>query len=273
MVAFILASAFIIAIGEFRRRENGRLRRSQEALEERVQERTAQLNNANNSLRELTGRLLQLQDEERRRFARELHDSVGQVLAALSINLTMARNEIERLTKTASILSESEVLVQDMTKEVRTISYLLHPPLLDESGLSFALHWYTNGFAERSNIRVELECPDNLGRFSRELETAVFRVVQECLTNIHHHSGSPSAQVRIAHQDGVVLLEIQDQGKGIPQDKLIEMDSVGLPGIGIRGMRERVRQLGGHLDISSNKNGTTIRARFPLAGASSTAAA
>jgi signal transduction histidine kinase len=273
MVAFVFASAFIVAMGEFRRRENDRLQRSQEALEERIQERTAELNTANQSLRELTGRLLQLQDEERRRFARELHDSVGQVLAALSINLTTARGEIERLTKTANLLGESETLVQDMSKEVRTISYLLHPPLLDESGLSSALRWYTNGFAERSNIKVDLECPDGLGRFSREIETAVFRVVQECLTNIHRHSGSPSAMVRIANRNGVVLLEIQDQGKGIPQDKLIEMDSLGLPGVGIRGMRERIRQLGGNLDISSSSHGTTIRARLPFAGGACSAVA
>jgi signal transduction histidine kinase len=262
-----------VTMGEARRRENHKLRRSQEALEERVQERTAELNSANQSLRELTGRLLQLQDEERRRFARELHDSVGQVLAALSINLTTARSEIERLTKTANILSQSETLVQDMSKEVRTISYLLHPPLLDEAGLASALRWYIGGFAERSKIKVDLEFPDNFGRFSQEVETAVFRVVQECLTNIHRHSGSPSAKVRIVRHDDRVLVEVEDQGIGIPQDKLIEMDSVGLPGVGIRGMRERIRQLGGNLDISSSSNGTTIRARFPFAGASSTAAA
>lgn len=273
MVAFIFASAFIAAMGELRRRENDRLRRSQDALENRVQQRTAELDRANQSLRELTGRLLQLQDEERRRFARELHDSVGQVLAALSINLTTARGEIERLQKTVNVLGESEILVQEMSKEVRTISYLLHPPLLDESGLSSALRWYTSGFAERSNIRVQLECPDNLGRFSRELETAVFRVVQECLTNIHRHSGSPSAHVRVFRHDERVLVEVEDQGKGIPSEKLIEMDSAGLPGVGIRGMRERIRQLGGTLDINSSHNGTSIRARLPIAGASSTAAA
>lgn len=273
MVAFVLASTFIVAMGESRRRENDKLRKSQDALEVRVQERTTQLNTANQSLRELTGRLLQLQDEERRRFARELHDSVGQVLAALSINLTVARTEIERLTKTANVLSESEALVQDMTKEVRTISYLLHPPLLDESGLSSALRWYVNGFAERSNIKVDLQIPDDLGRFSREVETAVFRVVQECLTNIHRHSGSPVATVRVVRQDGHILLEVEDRGKGIPKDRLIEMDTAGLPGVGIRGMRERMRQLGGGLEVTSNGHGTNIRAELPLTATSSSAAA
>jgi len=273
MIAFVFASAFVVAMGEFRRRENNTLHRSQAALEERVQERTAQLNTANQSLRELTGRLLQLQDEERRRFARELHDSVGQVLAALSINLTTARSEIERLKRTVAVLSESETLVQEMSKEVRTISYLLHPPLLDESGLSSAVRWYINGFAERSNIKVDLECPDDLGRFSRELETAVFRVVQECLTNIHRHSGSAVAKVRIARHDGRVLVQVEDRGKGIPKDRLIEMDSAGMPGVEIRGMRERIRQLGGNLQVSSSSNGTIIRTQLPVAVTSSTAAA
>jgi signal transduction histidine kinase len=273
MLAFLLASGFVVTVGEACRRENEKLRRSQGALEDRVKERTADLDKVNQSLRELTARLLQLQDEERRRFARELHDSVGQVLAALSMNLSTARTDIERLAKTADTLSESETLVQEMSKEVRTISHLLHPPLLDEAGLSSALRWYIDGFAERSQIKVELEFPDNFGRLSQELETAIFRVVQECLTNIHRHSGSPVAKVRIAHSEDVVLVEVEDRGKGITPEKLIEMDSDGMPGVGIRGMRERIRQLGGRVDINSDSSGTTIRAHLPVASASSTAAA
>jgi signal transduction histidine kinase len=272
-LAFLLASGLVVTMGEARRRENEKLRKSQRTLEVCVKERTAELDSVNESLRELTARLLQLQDEERRRFARELHDSVGQLLAALGMNLSRARAEIERLTKAAETLSESETLVQEMSKEVRTISHLLHPPLLDERGLTSALRWYIGGFEERSGIKVDLELPDDFGRLSRELETTVFRVVQECLTNIHRHSGSAIAKIRMTHSGGLVLIEVEDEGKGIPREKLIEMDSAGLPGVGVRGMRERIRQLGGSLDIKSCSSGTIIRAGLPVASTSSTSAA
>lgn len=271
-LVFLLSSGMILAMGELHRRHIEKLRKSQGELEDRVRERTADLDTANQSLRELTARLLQLQDEERRRFARELHDSVGQVLAALGMNLTTVRSDIERLTKTANVLSESETLIQAMSREVRTISYLLHPPLLDEAGLSSAIRWFIDGFAERSNIKVDLEFPDNFGRFSREAETTVFRVVQECLTNIHRHSGSPIAKVSIAHSDGFVVVAVADRGKGIPSEKLTEMDSAGKLGIGIRGMRERLRQLSGSLEIDSNGSGTVVVARLPVAKTSSSAA-
>ena len=272
-IAFLLASGLVVIMGEARRRENQKLRDAQRTLEVRVKERTAELDNVNGSLRELTARLLHLQDEERRRFARELHDSVGQLLAALSMNLSTTRTEIERLAKAAETVQESEALVQEMSKEVRTISHLLHPPLLDERGLSSALRWYIDGFEERSRIKVDLELPDDFGRLPRELETAIFRVVQECLTNIHRHSESPIAKIRIAYSDDLVLVEVEDQGKGIPNERLIEMDSAGLPGVGVRGMRERIRQLGGSLEIKSGKNGTIIRAALPTASTSSDSAA
>ena len=159
MLVFLLASGAIVYMGEMRRRENERMRREQRSLEERVQERTAALDGANQNLHALSARLLQLQDEERRRFARELHDSVGQSLAGLTLNLSTIRADIERLAKTANALSESEAMVQEMSKEVRTISYLLHPPMLDEAGLASALRWYVEGFTQRSKIRVEAEFP------------------------------------------------------------------------------------------------------------------
>jgi len=269
VLAFLLASSVIVAMAEVHRRNNEALRRAQGELDERVKQRTAELDAANHGLRELSARLLQLQDDERRRFARELHDSVGQMLAALTMNLSA---DIERLTKTASSLTNSEALVQEMSKEVRTISHLLHPPLLDEAGLSSALRWYIDGFAERSKIKVDLEFPDDFGRLPRELEITIFRTVQECLTNIHRHSGSPTAKIRITRSGSRVRAEVEDRGKGIPLEKRIGMESAGTPGVGIRGMRERIRQLGGSLEINSDGKGTVIVARLPIADTSVLAA-
>ena len=268
-LAFVFTSAVIIALGEARRRDNERLRNAQGKLENRVQERTAELDSANQKLRRLTSRLLELQDEERRRIARELHDSIGQMLAALSMNLSAARADIDRLTKTTATLADSDNLVQEMCKEVRTISHLLHPPLLDEAGLASALAWYTDGFARRSNISVNLDCPDDFGRIPREMETAIFRFVQECLTNIHRHSGSPTAKIRLHRSNHEVIIQVEDKGKGIPSEKMDRMTSAGTPGVGITGMKERVRQLGGTLEISSDHAGTKIVARLPISEVSS----
>ena len=263
VLAFLLASGVIAAMAELHRRNNQALRRAQGELEDRVKERTVELDSANQGLRELSARLLQLQDEERRRIARELHDSVGQILAGLIMNISAVRADIERLTKTASALTDSEALAQEMNKEIRTISHLLHPPLLDEAGLASAIRWYIDGFAERSKIKVDLECPADFERLPRELEITIFRTVQECLTNVHRHSGSPIAKIRITRSASHVGVEIEDRGKGIPPEKRIAMESAGTPGVGIRGMRERIRQLGGSLEIHSDGKGTLIVARLP----------
>ncbi len=273
LLEFLLASAVVMTLGEARRRHNAGLLKAQGELEERVRERTKELNVANQGLRQLSGRILHMQDEERRRIARELHDSVGQTLAALSMNLTLVRADIERLTKTAAALADSEALVEDMTKEVRTISHLLHPPLLDEAGLASALRWYIEGFAQRSKIEVDLELPGDFDRLSQETETAIFRMVQESLTNIHRHSGSLLAKVRISRSNGEVRVEVADRGKGMAPDKQIELASVGPPGVGIRGMRERLRQLGGTLEIQSDGKGTVVTAHLPVTSISTTAAA
>jgi signal transduction histidine kinase len=267
--AFVFSSALVIAMAESRRRQNEILRKAQGELEARVLERTADLDSANDNLRELSARLLQLQDDERRRIARELHDSVGQMLAALNMNLSSVRADVERLAKTASALTDSENLVQQMSTEVRTISHLLHPPLLDEAGLASALRWYVDGFVLRSKIKVALDLPEDFGRLPRESETAIFRVVQECLTNIHRHSESPIARIRLRQRDDQVSVEIEDKGKGIPPEKQEEMNSSGTPGVGVRGMRERLRQLGGTLEFRSNGSGTLVTVQLPLTESSS----
>jgi PAS domain S-box-containing protein len=221
---------------------------------------------AEESLRLLSGQLLQLQDQERRRIARELHDSAGQLLAALGMNLALVESESGNIAPHAvKAIRESVGLVQELSRELRTISHLLHPPLLDEVGLTSALRSYLDGFTERSKIRVDLEIAEDLGRLQQDFETAIFRIVQESLTNIHRHSGSRVARIRISRSDGQVSLEVQDEGKGILAEKREAMDSGGSPGVGIRGMRERLRQLGGSLEIKSNERGTVVVARLPVA--------
>ena len=222
---------------------------------------------AEESLRDLSGRLLKMQDEERRRIARELHDSAGQILAALSMHLTPLANEPGAVgPHSVKAVKDSLGLIDELTTEVRTISHLLHPPLLDEVGLSSALRMYLDGFAERSKIKVDLEIPDDFGRLSQELETAIFRIVQESVTNIHRHSGSPVARIHISRIGTDVRLEIEDKGKGIPLKQRSAMASTGMVGVGIRGMRERIRQLGGTLEIRSGSHGrgTRIVARLPI---------
>jgi PAS domain S-box-containing protein len=228
---------------------------------------------AEESLRLLSGQLLHLQDQERRRIARELHDSAGQILAALGMNLSLVGSENGNIApRAAKAIQESVGLVQELSRELRTISHLLHPPLLDEVGLASGLRSYLEGFTERSKISVDLELPEDLGRLQQDSETAIFRIVQECLTNIHRHSESPVARIRIRRTDIEVSLEVEDRGKGIPAEKRQAMDSGGTAGVGIRGMRERLRQLGGSLEINSNDKGTVVVARLPVASTSWTPA-
>ena len=151
-----------------------------------------------------------------------------------------------------------------MSREIRTISHLLHPPLLDEAGLASALRWYVEGFAKRSRIQVDIEIPQSLGRLPDDTEIAMFRVVQECLTNIHRHSGSATANIRIKSHGQQVILEVEDRGNGMPQDKLRTLARVGRIGVGFGGMRERLRQLNGTLEVQSDGNGTLVTATLPL---------
>ena len=221
---------------------------------------------AEESLRNLSRRLLQLQDEERRRMARELHDSTAQVLAALDMQLSVVGGQAARLDpRGQAALQESFVLAGRATREIRTLSYLLHPPLLDEVGLHSALEWYVEGFSKRSQIRVELQIRDELPRLPHEVEMAVFRIVQESLANILRHSGSPTAQVHLQCRPGEVVLELRDQGRGMDLQVPGNINSHVPIGVGIAGMKERVQQLGGRLLLESSPRGTTVRAVIPLA--------
>ncbi|HUE01491.1 MAG TPA: MHYT domain-containing protein [Bryobacteraceae bacterium] len=211
------------------------------------------------ALHQLSGRLLCLQDEERRRLARELHDSTAQLLVALGINLSVVNESAGALEPRARrALDESRTLADQCLREIRTASYLLHPPELDELGLQSALASYIDGFAQRSGIQVDLDVAPELGRLPQEAETALFRIVQEALSNVHRHSGSSWACVRLVRGSSSVTLEISDRGRGMRSDTM--------PGVGIASMRERAQQLGGWLEIVSPNHGTTVRAVIPVSG-------
>jgi signal transduction histidine kinase len=240
------------------------LKKINESLESRVRQRTSELEHRTYEVQELSIRLLQAQDEERRRISRELHDSTGQLLVALNMNLARLKSELAEPSPEADrLLEDTGSVVEEMSRQLRTMSYLLHPPLLDEAGLSSALKWYVDGFSKRSNVEVSLEIPSDLGRLPRDLETTLFRLVQESLTNIHRHSGSKTAAVRLAKGDREVRLEISDEGKGFTSTASARSDKH-RPGVGILGMKERVRRFGGNLDIASSDAGTCVRVRLSI---------
>jgi signal transduction histidine kinase len=230
------------------------------------------------ALRQLTRRLLRSQDDERRRIARELHDSTAQNLLGASLGIGQALRQIPRMKATArAALEESRALVEQSQREIRTVAYLLHPPMLDEAGLPAALRWFCEGFAKRAEIAVDLDIAPDIGRLPAELEAALFRVAQEGLTNVHRHSGSTTARV-VLNTDFAdseprrVLLRVEDNGRGMPvaaeplksTDRAPDVQGMG---IGLAGMRERLRQLGGTLDIVSSPSGTTVCISAPVAGA------
>jgi signal transduction histidine kinase len=220
-----------------------------------------------NSLRHLTSRLLQMQDEERRKFSRELHDSLGQYLAGVKMSLDMFA-QADPKTRSEEVLAGAIQLLDQSIAETRTISHLLHPPLLDEVGFVSAAKWYVQGFSERSGVAVNMEIPDGQGRLPRSLELGLFRVLQESLTNIHRHSKSPRAEVKLNSSPNKVVLQVKDYGNGIPAESLRQFQNKGTNlGVGLTGMRERVRELSGLLDIRSSPQGTVITATFPLGNA------
>jgi signal transduction histidine kinase len=206
--------------------------------------------------------ILRTQDEERRRIGREIHDSVGQYVSVLKMKLdAMAVNQT-----TPEELSECANLAEECVKEVRTISYLLYPPMLEEMGLTSAIPWYLEGFSTRSGIKTTFHATKDFGRLSRDAELVLFRVLQESLTNVQRHSGSPTADISISHTPNAVTMQVRDRGKGMPGQILEQssQDWMGSLGVGLRGMSERLRQLGGTLQISSTECGTEVRATVPL---------
>ncbi len=222
---------------------------------------------AEDAMRELSGRLLRAQDEAKRRLARELHDSAAQTLAALGLNLALLETypEVAGHPRAGKALAESAALVDEAAREIRTFSYLLHPPALDGTCLGSALRWFTDGFSQRTKIQVEFEVSPGLERLPEELEATLFRVAQEALTNVYRHSGSQKAGVRLGLNDGELTLEVRDNGRGFPAEMLEDGErGPARLGVGIRGMRERLQQLGGRLVIRNTGAGACVSAIVPV---------
>jgi signal transduction histidine kinase len=285
VVGCFLVCLVLITLGATNRRKRLELRLARNDLEQRVEERTMALSQAlrkleseadmrrqrEEQLRRLSVRLMTMQDEERRRIARELHDSAGQTLAAIK----MAVASLEFLDPECSgagnapisrQLENVNALVDDALREIRTTSYLLHPPLLDEVGIASAARWFVEGFAQRSGIAVTCDIAPGLERPSRDCELVLFRVLQESLTNVHRHSGASIASVRLWLDTNCLRLEVADNGSGISKERLTHLArTAGSTGVGIAGMRARVQELGGCLNIASDKTGTVVTVKVPLA--------
>ena len=267
---------------EERQRAEQELRRAHDELEQRVAERTSELSQAlaritseisvreeaETQLRHLSLRLMTLQDEEHRRIARELHDSVGQTLAAIKMSIALIRQSISRSTE--PLIDDLNALADEALQEVRTTSYLLHPPLLDEAGFASAARWFVEGFARRSGIKVQCDIPERMERPSRPCELVLFRILQEAMTNVHRHSEASAASVRLKRVADHFYLEVSDNGKGIPEARLSQFkSSASKSGVGLTGMRERVRELGGQLEIKSANPGTMIVVALPVSATAS----
>jgi len=259
----------LIGFGKVTRDSTERMQ-AQRALQREIAEKQQaemRLRESEKSLRDLSLHLLRTQDEERRRIGRDLHDSLGQSLAVLKMKLDSLVSVVGKRTddEAADDVAQCIRLTEDSIKELRTISYLLYPPMLEEMGLKSAIPWYLDGFSARSGIKTTLEVASDFTRLPRDAELALFRVFQESLTNVHRHSGSPTAEVRLFSKDGMGILEVRDRGKGLPPGLLEQssQDWMGQLGVGLRGMNERMRQLGGTLELTSTKEGTTVRAMVP----------
>jgi len=247
------AAALETEIAE-RRLVEEKLRRSQSELKSLVEQRTA-------ALRQLSSRLLNLQDTERRRIARELHDSLGQYLVALKLNVEILRRSPAHM----ELWSQSEELMERCIAEVRTLSYLLHPPTMDAVGIASAARWYVEGFGLRSGLKLTLDAPNDPVRLPDAIELALFRVLQEALTNVHRHSGASNADILIRRSSGQVILEVNDNGHGMSQEMLDRFREAGTgTGVGLMSMHERARELGGTIQIESGSTGTSMRIAIPV---------
>jgi len=235
-----------------------KLSQAHSELETMILKRTAELQT-------LSQRLLRVQDEERRKLARDLHDSTGQTLAALKISVSFLEENCKEDPARLAIVSDVAKLTDQAIEEIRTMSYLLHPPLLDEVGFACAAEWYIEGFAKRSGITITAEIANSPARLPKRLEIALFRVLQESLTNVHRHSGASNASIYFRHQDHAVILEVRDFGRGIPEERLRLLHGVSAEsGVGLAGMRERLHELDGKLEIESDGRGTSMRATVPI---------
>ena len=267
-----------------RKRTEAALQRAHDELEHRVEQRTAELYQAMNrleseievrkkaeeQLRQLSVRLMSLQDEERRRLARDLHDTAGQTLAAIKMISATIQQIAAQSPEILRLLDELDSFTDNALQEIRTTSYLLHPPLLDEAGIGSAARWFVEGFAKRSGIQAECDIAEDFDRPPRNHELVLFRILQESLTNVHRHSGASSALVRLHLETGLIRLEVRDNGAGMPEERLkhLREDAIG-SGVGIIGMRERVHELGGSLEIQSGQGGTTVSVVLPQKASSS----
>ena len=254
------------------RESQERFRVLAETLENQVLARTAEIEERNNEvvrqselLRRLSVSLMETQDREGRRIARDLHDSAGQMIAALLMNLVKMAEELNASNPDLAKLAEETLsYAEELDKEIRTTSYLLHPPMLDEIGLQAAVRWYAEGLQQRAGLDIKLDISDDFERPSREMEITVFRVIQECLTNVHRHSGSKAAYIKLGLEAENLVLEIRDTGRGIAASKLNQVREKGV-GVGLRGVQERVRQFDGEVRIHSQEGlGTTVLVKLPL---------
>jgi signal transduction histidine kinase len=254
------------ASGAAVRDERGRVVRIDGTLQDITDQKLAEeaIRQTNRKLHQLSRDLLRSQDYERRRIARELHDSTAQLLAALSINLGRLRDSGLEPDRRTQVLSEAIDLAAACSTEIRTVTYLLHPPLLDEVGLADALRVYVQGFNQRTGIGVDIIIPPAFGRLGSEMETALFRIAQEGLANVHKHSGSQSAVIRLERDSREVRLVLQDRGHGLPTALLPWAKEFVHFGVGLTGMRERAEQLGGRLELTSDDGGVRLAVTLPL---------